>query len=319
MMRCRRADKFAKVLDSFPRSSRPYLENLPRQGGKLSAKVHQELMDQLNVPMEALMIHLLPLATLFSVVPVSEFPVGAIVLGGAGTSYGEMNLYLGANMEFEHQALQMSLHAEQSAVMSAWHNGAGYVKAVATSELPCGHCRQFLTELSGWSDLIVLTSTGEERGYRQNRLPQILPAAFSPTDLGNEKGFMGPAKAHRKLRMVRYSDDPVVQAALSAAETSYAPYTGNLAGCAVETADGDVASGRYMESVAYNPSISPLISAVLQLNLMSLADEPAAGSRVVLVEKTTRISQKRFMEMLMESWVPGVKLEYYVAQSEEPA
>jgi len=318
-MRCRRADNFAKVLDSFPRSSRPYLENLPRQGGKLFAKVHQELMDQLNLPMEALMIRLLPLATLFSVVPVSEFPVGAVVLGGAGTPDGEMNLYLGANMEFENQALNMTLHAEQAAVVNAWHLGARFIKSVATSELPCGHCRQFLTELSGWPDLMVLTSTGEERGYRQNRLPQILPAAFSPTDLGNEKGFMGPAKAHQKLRLVRHSDDAVVQAALSAAEASYAPYTGNLAGCAVETVDNDVISGRYMESVAYNPSVSPLIAAVLQLNLMSLADEPAAISRVVLVEKTTRIRQKGFVEMLMASWVPGVELEYYAAQSEETA
>jgi cytidine deaminase len=318
-MRSRRADNFAKVLDMFPRSSQPYLENLPRQGGKLSGKIYRELMGQMKVSMEVLMIRLLPLATLFSVVPVSEFPVGAVVLGGPGASDGELSLYLGANMEFEHQALHMSLHAEQSAVMNAWHNGAGYFKAIATSELPCGHCRQFLTELSGWSGLVVLTSTGEAHGYRQNRLPQILPAAFSPMDLDNENGLPGPTKAHQKLRLAGNSGDPVVQAALSAAEASYAPYTGNLAGCTVETADGDEVSGRYMESVAYNPSVSPLISAVSQLNLVSLADDPATVSRVVLVEKITRICQKGAVEMLMESWVPGVELEYYVAQSEEPA
>ncbi|MEN8243622.1 MAG: cytidine deaminase [Thermodesulfobacteriota bacterium] len=318
-MRSRRAENFAKVLDTFPRSSQPYLENLPLRGGKLSGKVCHDLMGQLNVSMEALMIRLLPLAKLFSMVPVSAFSVGAVVLGGAGVPDGEMSLYLGANMEFEQQVLQMSLHAEQSAVMNAWHKGAGYLKAVATSELPCGHCRQFLTELSGWSDLMVLTSTGKEGEYRRNRLPHILPAAFSPTDLGNENGFLGLAKANPKLRLVHYSDDPVVQAALSAADASYAPYTGNLAGCAVETAEGDLVSGRYMESVAYNPSVSPLISAVLQLNLMLLADKPAAISRVVLVEKTTRICQRGFVAMLMTSWVPGVELEYYGARSEEPA
>lgn len=316
-MRGRRADNFTKVVDTFPRLSQPYLENLPRQGGKLSGKICRELMGQMDVSMEVLMVRLLPLATLFSVVPVSDFPVGAVVLGGPEASDRELSLYVGANMEFEHQALHMSLHAEQSAVMNAWHNGAGYFKAIATSELPCGHCRQFLTELSGWSGLVVLTSTGETPGYCQNRLSQILPSAFSPTDLGNEKGFPRLAKAHPKLRLAGDSDDAVVMAALSAAEASYAPYTGNLAGCTVETADGDVVSGRYMESVAYNPSVSPLISAALQLNLMPQADDSAAVSRVVLVEKTTRICQKRTVELLMKTWVPGVELEYYVAQSEE--
>ena len=119
--------------------------------------------------------------------------------------------------------------------------------------------------------------------------------------------------------MVRYADDPVVQAALSAAEVSYAPYTGNLAGCAVETAGGLVVSGWYMESVAYNPSISPLTAAALQLNLKSLACEPEDITRVVLVEKSTRICQKGFTEMLMKSWVPGITLEYHEAKSEELA
>lgn len=318
-MRNRRTDNFAKVLDTFPRSAQPYLENLPRRGGELSGRVCRELMGWLNVPLETLMIRLLPLAKLFAVVPVSEFSVGAVVLGGPGFSDGELSLHLGANMEFEHQALHMSLHAEQSAVVNAWHNGAGYFKAIATSELPCGHCRQFLTELSGWSELMVLTSTGEAHDYRQNRLPQILSAAFSPMDLDNENGFPGPAKEHQMLRLAGDSEDPVVQAALFAAAAAYAPYTGNLAGCAVETADGDVVGGRYMESVAYNPSVSPLIAAVSQLNLMSPTDEPATASRVVLVEKATRIRQKGAVEVLMGSWAPGIELEYYAAQSEEPA
>ena len=318
-MQCSRADTFAKALGTFPRSAQPYLECLLQQGGKLSGKVLSELLYRLDVSVEALMIGLLPLAKLFSMVPVSEFPVGAVVLGGAGAGDGEMSLYLGANMEFEHQVLHMSLHAEQAAVMNAWYNGVGYIKAIATSEHPCGHCRQFLTELSGWSDLMVLTPTREAYGYRQRRLPHILPAAFSPTELGNQNGFPRPIENHPNLRLVRYADGPVVQAALSAAEVSYTPYTGNLAGCAVETAGGLVVSGRYMESVAYNPSVSPLTAAVLQLNMMSLAYEPEEITRVVLVEKPTQISQKGFTEMLMKSWVPDVTLEYHEAKSEELA
>jgi cytidine deaminase len=166
---------------------------------------------------------------------------------------------------------------------------------------------------------MVLTPAREVQGYRQHRLPHILPAAFSPTALGNQNGFPRSIKNHPTLRLVRHADDPVVQAALSAAEVSYAPYTGNLAGCAVETADGLVVGGRYMESVAYNPSVSPLTAAALQLNLMSLACEPEAVTRVVLVEKPTHICQKGFAEMLMKSWVPDITLEYHETKSEELA
>jgi len=38
-----------------------------------------------------------------------------------------------------------------------------------------------------------------------------------------------------------------------------------------------------------------------------------------LVEKTTRIRQKGAVEVLMASGVPGVELEYYVAQKKERA
>ena len=65
-MQCSREDTFAMALGAFPRSAQPYLENLSRQGGELSGKALGELLDRLNVSMEALMIRLLPLAKLFS-------------------------------------------------------------------------------------------------------------------------------------------------------------------------------------------------------------------------------------------------------------
>jgi cytidine deaminase len=273
-------------------------------------------MRLLDVSLEGLMIRLLPLAKVFSLVPVSNFHVGAVALAQEESADGEMSLYVGANMEFEHLALNMTIHAEQAAVINAWHHDESLIKSIATSELPCGYCRQFLKELSGSNDLMHLKPTGKENGFRARRLAEIFPEAFSPKDLGNDRAFMAVTQTIRKLRRAGHADDPVVQAALSAAETSYAPYTGNLAGCALQTPEGDIVSGSYVESVAYNPSISPLQSTLLQLNLMQL-EERHVFDRIVLVEKPTRIRQKDLVEMLMRSWAQDVELEYHLAEEED--
>jgi len=71
-----------------------------------------------------------------------------------------------------------------------------------------------------------------------------------------------------------------------------------------------------VESVAYNPSVSPLLSVILRLNLMSLKEKHAID-RIVLVEKPTRIRQMDIVEMLIRSWAPGIELEYHIAEEEE--
>lgn len=312
-MMATRADRFQSVLSTFPLSVQPFLQHLPQQGGELSPEACDEIMRLLDVSVEELMIRLLPLARVFSMASVSDFHVGAVAMTKPSPADGHMNLYVGANMEFEDLSLNMSIHAEQAAVMNAWFHGAGLITSIATSEPPCGYCRQFLQELCGSTDLMVLKPVEEEHDYHADRLSDIFPAAFSPLDLGNDRGFMASPKTIRKLELVHPSDDPVVQAALAAALASYAPYTGNLAGCALQTREGGIVSGSYVESVAYNPSISPLHSTILRLNLMTLAEEQATD-RIVLVEKPTRIRQKDLVEMLAGSWAQNVELEYYTAQ-----
>jgi cytidine deaminase len=315
-MRRDRMDRFETALNTFPIPAHPFLKNLPQQGGKLSRKACNELMGLLDVSCETLMIRLLPFAKIFSVAPISEFQVGAVALAGEGSADTEASLYLGANMEFKHLALTMSLHAEQAAVMNAWHQGANCLKTIATSEPPCGHCRQFLNEFFDAAEMVVLVPGPEGNAYHRNRLSDILPMAIAPHNLGNDSCLTAPSTAIRKLRLTHHSDDPVVKTALSAAEASYAPYTGNLAGSAVQTIDNGIISGRYAESVAFNPSVSSLHSAILRLNQMTIEDKHTI-ERVVLVEKPTRIRQKDLVEMLMRSWAPGIELEYYIAKEEE--
>jgi cytidine deaminase len=217
---------------------------------------------------------------------------------------------MGANMEFMHQPLNQTIHAEQSATLQAWHQGARYLQAIATSEAPCGHCRQFLYEFEKNADLMVITPDGKNLAYRRTALSDLLPEAFGPLDLGKRSGLMSPAPQDRKLRLKAAAKDRTVAQALLAAEKSYAPYTQNFAGCALQTKTGEIFSGRYAESAAYNPSLPPLQSAVLCMNMATLEQQQSI-QRAVLVEKPTAVSQRNATELLLGSWAPGVGLEYY--------
>ena len=89
-----------------------------------------------------LRLALLPLAASYAVVPISNFYVGAIVRGTSG------RLYFGANMEFENASMACTIHAEQSAISHAWIKGEVGIKDVTINYSPCGHCRQFMNELT---------------------------------------------------------------------------------------------------------------------------------------------------------------------------
>lgn len=194
---------------------------------------------------------LLPQAAAFAQPPISHFKVGAIARGLSGT------LYYGANLEFAGEALSFTVHAEQAAVTNAWMSGEQGVDIVATSAAPCGYCRQFLNELTTAADLVVVMP-GEAR-----KLSELLPASFGPRDLGIEGGLM--QRDHHGLTID--DDDAVSQAALAAANMSYAPYSKAYAGVALRVSDGTILSGAYAENAAFNPSLSPLQAALSQLNL----------------------------------------------------
>jgi cytidine deaminase len=127
---------------------------------------------------------------------------------------------------------------------------------LAVSAAPCGYCRQFLYELTTASLLQILLPN-----MPSTPLTAMLPDAFGPADLGVTAALMSPQSHGLKLR----SFDPVVQAALKAANASYAPYTSSYSGVALKTKDGNIFSGLVAENAAFNPSMSPLEQAVVNL------------------------------------------------------
>jgi len=305
-----RQKQFEAALNEFPEPVREILQTIPLQAGRLSAPHCAQLMKHLGIDPEELLTRLLPLAKIYAVVPVSQFQVGAVAMAVSRSHAGRFDLFMGANLEFMHQPLNQTIHAEQSATLQAWHQGARYLQAIAVSEAPCGHCRQFLYEFEKNADMMVITPDGKNLAYRKTALSDLLPEAFGPLDLGKRSGLMSPAPQDRKLRLKAGAKDRTVAQALSAAEKSYAPYTQNFAGCALQTKTGEVFSGRYAESAAYNPSLAPLQSAVLCMNMTTL-EQRRSIQRAVLVEKPTAVSQRKITELLLGSWAPGIELEYH--------
>ena len=196
-------------------------------------------------------IELLPKAAAFAKPPISNFKVGAVARGASG------RVYLGTNVEFAGEALSFTVHAEQSAVMNAWMNGETGIDVVGTSAAPCGYCRQFLNELVTAPELVVVMP-GETR-----KLSDLLPSSFGPRDLGISGGLL----QRDDHRLVVDDTDDLAQAALDAANMSYAPYSKSFAGVALRTHDGTIVAGAYAENAAFNPSLSPLPAALSQLNL----------------------------------------------------
>lgn len=296
--------------DAAPRS----LEGV---GGCVPAPQVRALCDELDVGIETLMLRLLPVAANFATVPISSFRVGAVALGNTASGEDFAALYLGANVEFTGQALGFSVHAEQSAVLNAWQHGEHGVSAIATSAAPCGHCRQFLHEIVDSDHLRVLEpSDGDGEAHQVATLSELLPHAFGAQDLGVDGGLLDRSFEDSTLSLppAAGTEDPLLQEALDAARKSYVPYTGGRAGCAIQIAAGTIFTGRYAESAAYNPSVSPLEAAVAFQVMNRPQGAPFEIARAVLVESPSSAGQRGATEAVLSSIAPGVALEYHVAQ-----
>jgi cytidine deaminase len=214
------------------------------------------------------LLTLLPQAAAFARPPISNFRVGAIARGTSG------KLYFGTNLEFAGEALSFTVHAEQSAVVNAWMSGETGIDVVATSAAPCGYCRQFLNELVTARELLVVMPN------ESRPLSELLPSSFGPRDLGIDGGLLQPENHELAIA----ESDDLAQAALQAANMSYAPYSKSFAGVAVRTKDGRMFSGAYAENAAFNPSLSPLQAALSQLNLGGAAWTDIAEAVLVCVD-----------------------------------
>jgi homodimeric cytidine deaminase len=101
-----------------------------------------------------------------------------------------------------------------------------------------------------------------------------------------------------------YSAGPEIVAALDAARRSYAPYSKSPSGVALRTASGRLYRGSYIENVAFNPSLSPLQTALTAP--IAGGEDYSSISTVALVEaEGARISQRPVTEIVLRAIAPS--------------
>lgn len=290
--------KLRTALPKFSDTSRAWIRRLlddPDFRGGISAKDAGILSRNESLTIDDVMLALLPLAQSFARPPISNFFVGVVVRGASG------NLYLGSNVEIPGQCLGFAVHAEQSALSKAYMASEEAVPALAVvGGAPCGHCRQFMEEISPDGEMAILVP-----GKPPRKLSAILPDAFGPAALGAKQGALPIRKT--KLSPIANATDALASAALDAAARSYAPYSQSPSGIAIRTTRGQIYRGSYIENVAFNPSLSPLQTALVQL--IAAGESYSAISAVTLVEVDgAKITQKSATETVIAAVAPAVKL-----------
>ncbi|WP_299020031.1 cytidine deaminase [uncultured Photobacterium sp.] len=263
----------------------------------LSPEVFNQLLAKTHMTDSELRVALLPVAAAYSVAPISNFYVGAIVRGETG------RLYFGANMEFVGASLSQTVHAEQSAISHAWVKGETGIKDITINYSPCGHCRQFMNELTTAKELVVQLP---ERAAK--KLQEYLPESFGPADLNITDALL--TKVNHGLKTE--AAEKLVQVACQAANTAHAPYTKNFSGVALKAKDGKTFVGMYAENAAFNPSLPPLQVALINMNMSGYALSEIEEAALVECSNST-ISHLADTQNTLEALNPDVPLTYVAA------
>ena len=224
-------------------------------GGVLPASEVEALCRVHGADVETLMLVLLKFAESFARPPISNFTVGAI-----GMEAGTGNLVFGGNLEFTVAHHGNPVHGEGFVLTRAFSRGTS-IDAIAIGEAhPCAHCRQYLSEFAATSNLTLI----DPLGHRLT-MAQIYPWPFDPNYLG-ESGIVAGAVPYPDLRLGHHALAPDIARRLEATgRRSYSPYGKSPAAIVLSLADGRQIAGAVIESVAFNPTMSPLQAAMIDL------------------------------------------------------
>jgi len=289
--------QIAQALENAPQTIKASLSKIVLADSfdaTLSQQQFEQLLNESGLSDNELRVALLPLAAAYSYAPISNFYVGALVRGLSG------RLYFGANLEISGAQLGQTVHAEQSAISHAWMKGETGISDITINFSPCGHCRQFMNELTTAKELKIQLPERDEKS-----LQEYLPESFGPSDLGIETGLM------TKLDHQYQSEDtnPLILKALNGLNISHAPYTKNLSGVALELASGEFFIGSYAENAAFNPSLPPLQVALIQMRLAGHDFDKIENAALVEMSEGS-ISHLADTQSTLEAINPDIPVSY---------
>jgi cytidine deaminase len=111
--------------------------------------------------------------------PYSRFKVGAALQGASG------RVYTGCNVE--NASYPLCTCAERTAVVKAISEGEERFVAVAvvtaTGAMPCGACRQILSEFSGTNGELRVIVADTAGHWQVFAIEELLPVGFGPQQL----------------------------------------------------------------------------------------------------------------------------------------
>ena len=232
-----------------------------------------------------------------AVPPISSFYVGVAGLGETG------NVYFGCNLEFLGERIGATIHGEQFMLANAFFRKESRIVMFAVNAAPCGHCRQFINELPLASDIRVLIGPDVNETFEK-----ILPFAFGPADLGSSKHFLDAFDHRLALQDTSLNSDPLVQAALEAAQRAYSPYTRSPSGVAL-LCKGKVVCGSYVENAAYNPSLPPMQAALVSLRASGVTEFNQIERAIVVECKSAPLHQKHSSRELLAVVAPDATFD----------
>ncbi len=242
------------VAQALAATERKTADNL---GGVLPAKQAAEICAAHGISSDELMLLSLGKARDFAHPPISDFFVGCV---GRETESG--NLVFGGNLEFVGAHIGNTVHGEGFVFTRSFSRGTA-IETIAIGEAhPCAHCRQYLSEYAATAALTLIDPFGHRL-----KMADLYPWPFDPDYLG-EKGILPGEVRHADLELEPVGN--LVSAAVAAklielGRRSYTPYGKSPAAIVLTLSDGTLIGGSAIESVSFNPTISPLQAAMIDL------------------------------------------------------
>lgn len=237
----------------------------PLAGSTVPASAVAELVARhgMDSPIELALLAL-PVAGTFARPLISGYRVAAI---GIEAETGD--LVLGGNLEFPGSDLATTVHAEGFVALRVRRRGRTLQTLAVPEAHPCAHCRQTLAESAAADGLRIVDPLGHAL-----TLADLYPWPFVPAALGIE-GDTPARVTWPNLAFVPAAPPAHAAAALlEAGAHAHAPYSGAPSAVALLLHDGRWLSAGCVESVAFNPTITALQAALVEV--AAARSEPAA-------------------------------------------
>ncbi len=166
-----------------------------------------------------------------------------------------------------------------------------------------------MNEIKNGSDIEIIVLEHEP-----THLKELLPASFGPANLGSTTPLFvvdkSRAETNQKICDVIHEHNKQDNHASSAANctASYAPHTDSLSSVVLKVSKEISTVGVYIENAAYNPSLSPFLSALDRLRFIE-RDFSKIKEAVLVEMEGANVGQEIHTSSLVSLLSPDANIE----------